>query len=163
MAGKGKKMNIVRLIGAILLCQAAGAFGAVFTAKAIPAWYAGLKRPSFNPPNWVFAPVWILLYTLMGVALYRVACLIPDSSARSLALGFFCLQLVLNALWTPLFFGFHALWAAFIEILLMLTAMIVTTLLFSEVDTASAWLMAPYIAWVSFASLLNYSYAKLNS
>jgi translocator protein len=162
MPGRGASLNIVRLVGSILLCQAAGAFGAVFTAKAIPTWYAKLKRPSFNPPNWVFAPVWTLLYTLMGVALYRLWCLAPDSPERSLALGLFFLQLVLNALWTPLFFGRHALWASFIEILFMLAAIVAMTLELTKIEMVSAWLMVPYTAWVSFATLLNYSYAKIN-
>jgi tryptophan-rich sensory protein len=156
-------MNWFQLIGAIVLCQAAGILGAFFTVKAIPAWYAKLKKPSFNPPNWIFGPVWTVLYTLMGVVLYRLWQLEPGTDGRFLALFLFFLQLALNALWTPIFFGLRALWPALIEVLLMLAAIIVVTLQLTRVDMVSAWLMAPYIVWVSFATRLNYAYAKLNS
>ena len=156
------KWNWFQLIGAIVLCQAAGGLGAVFTAKAIPGWYATLRRPSFNPPNWVFGPVWTLLYTLMGIALYRIWELDPATSGRTLGLTLFFIQLALNTLWTPLFFGLHVLRLAFVEILLMLAAIALTAFQFYPLDPAAAWLLAPYLAWVSFAVLLNYAYAKLN-
>ncbi|HVM31542.1 MAG TPA: TspO/MBR family protein [bacterium] len=156
------KWNLLQLIAVILLCQAAGGLGAIFTAKAIPVWYAGLRKPSFNPPNWVFGPVWTLLYTLMGIALYRVWKLDPQTAGRSLGLLLFFIQLGLNALWTPLFFGLHALWPAFVEILLMWAAILLTAARFYQLDPVSAWLLAPYLAWVTFAGLLNFAYAKLN-
>jgi tryptophan-rich sensory protein len=153
---------LINLIGAILLCEAAGALGAIFTAKAIPAWYAGLRKPSLNPPNWIFGPVWTLLYALMGIALYRVWRLDPQTSGRSLGLSLFFTQLALNALWTPLFFGLRAFWWAFAEILLLLAAIAWTTFQFYSLDTLSSWLLFPYLAWVCFAGWLNYAYAKLN-
>jgi benzodiazapine receptor len=156
------KWNWLQLMGAIVLCQADGGLGAVFTAKAIPGWYAALQRPSFNPPNWVFGPVWTLLYTLMGIALYRIWQMDPSVSGRSPALAFFFIQLALNALWTPLFFGLHALWLAFVEIILMWMAIALTAYQFYPLDPPAAWLLAPYLAWVSFAGLLNYTYARLN-
>jgi tryptophan-rich sensory protein len=155
-------LNYFQILGSILICQAAGALGAVFTVRAIPTWYAGLKRPSFNPPNWVFGPVWTLLYTLMGIALYRVWQLDPATTGRAWALTWFFIQLALNALWTPLFFGLRALWLAFMELLLMWAAIALTAFLFYPLDPATAWLLAPYLAWVSFAGLLNYAYARLN-
>jgi len=156
------KMDYVRLIAAILVCQAAGLLGAGFTAKAVRGWYATLQRPSFNPPNWVFGPVWTLLYTMMGIALYRIWRLEPATAGRALALTLFFIQWALNALWSPLFFGARALWLAFADIVLMLAAIALTIALFHPLDPTSAWLLAPYLAWVSFAALLNYAYAKLN-
>jgi tryptophan-rich sensory protein len=156
------KFDLLHLIAAILLCQAAGGLGMIFTVKAIPSWYSTLKRPWFNPPNWLFGPVWTLLYTLMGIALYRIWQLAPIPSGWVLGLTFFFIQLVLNALWSPLFFGLHDLWLAFAELLLMWAAIVLTIFLFYPMDAVSAWLLAPYLVWVSFAGLLNYSYAKLN-
>ena len=156
-------MNLLQLVGSIALCQAVGISGAFFTAKAIPSWYKKLKKPSFNPPNWIFGPVWTLLYTLMGIVLYRLWQLEPSTAGRSLVLMFFFVQLGLNAIWTPLFFGLKALWPAFVEILFMLAAILATTYQLTQVDGLSAWLMLPYLLWVSFAALLNYSLAKLNA
>ncbi len=159
---KNMNSNFVQLIAAILICQIAGALGAIFTAKAIPSWYMTLRRPSFNPPNWIFGPVWTILYTLMGIALYRVWKLDPATSGRTMGLTLFFIQLALNALWTPLFFGLHALWLAFAEILFMWAAIALTLFQFNSLDPVTTWLLAPYLAWVSFASILNYTYAKLN-
>jgi len=159
----GLSLNLLQLVGSIALCQLVGISGAFFTVKAIPSWYKRLKKPSFNPPNWIFGPVWTLLYTLMGIALYRLWQLDPSTGGRSLALTFFLIQLSLNALWTPLFFGFKALWPAFVEILFLLAAILATIYQLAQVDSFSAWLLVPYVFCVAFATLLNYSLAKLNS
>jgi tryptophan-rich sensory protein len=156
-------LNFLQLIGALALCQAVGILGAFFTVKAISTWYRTLKKPSFNPPNWIFGPVWTLLYALLGIVLYRLWQLDSSNAGRSLALALFWIQLSLNAIWTPIFFGLRALWPAFIEILFMLAAILATTVALIQVDNFSAWLMVPYVACVSFAALLNYQLAKLNS
>jgi tryptophan-rich sensory protein len=147
----------------ILICQVAGLLGAVFTVQAIPSWYQTLQKPSFQPPSWVFGPVWTLLYTLMGIALYRIWILSEATPGREAALGVFAAQWFLNALWTPVFFGWKKTWVAFGVIVLMLAAIVGTMVLFSNLDTTATWLLAPYVAWVSFAVALNFSIARLNS
>lgn len=145
----------------LLLCFAVAALGGRWTAAAIPGWYAGLRRPGFAPPNWVFGPAWTLLYTLMAVAAWRVAITAP-SPARTAALALFLVQLALNLAWTPIFFRAHALGAALIEIVLLWIAIGATTLGFARLSPLAAWLMAPYWAWVSFATVLNAGFWRLN-
>lgn len=148
------------LLGALFFCHAAGAFGALFTARNIPTWYARLPKPSFQPPNWVFAPVWTVLYTLMGVSLYRLWVLPEGTPGRSLALGWFFLQWFLNVLWTPVFFGWHRLWTAFAVIVLLWGSLVGTWWAVRPLDPWANYLWLPYLLWVAFAALLNYSSAK---
>ena len=121
-------------------------------------WYDTLHKPTFNPPAWLFGPVWILLYTLMAVA----AWLIWKRSGWRLPLVLYFIQLALNALWTPLFFGAHQLGPALLEIGLLWVAILLTTLQFLRFSKAAAWLMTPYLAWVGFASFLNFTLWSLN-
>lgn len=146
------------LIIFILICQASGILGAVFTAKSIPNWYSKLKKPSFNPPNWLFGPVWTLLYTLMGISGY----LLWQNSHSSTAIILFFIQLILNAIWTPLFFGAKQLGWGFVEIILMWIAILLTIIFSWNISLWSAILLIPYLLWVSFASLLNFYLWKLN-
>ncbi len=150
------------MIGCAVLCLAAGGVGSVFTRHKIPGWYKGLRKPSFNPPNWIFGPVWTLLYLLMGAALYRVWSLHDYVAGRNTALGFFFIQLFLNAFWSYVFFGMQALWLAFRELVALWVFIALTIMQFQRLDAASAWLLAPYLAWVTFAGLLNYAIARLN-
>lgn len=154
-------MRAASLVILILLCQAVGLVGARWTMPQIQGWYAGLHKPGFNPPGWVFGPVWTLLYLLMAIAAWRVLQLAP-SPARNTALALFAVQLVLNFLWTPLFFRYHLLRGALAEIIVMWLAIGATTLAFGRLDAAAAWLMAPYWAWVSYAAVLNAAIARLN-
>ena len=151
-------MNWIMLIIFIVICEAVGLGGAVFTAKAIPTWYAKLNKPSFSPPNWIFGPVWTLLYALQGIAAY----IIFQYPGGNTAISLFVIQLGLNAFWTPLFFGAKKLGWAFAEILLMLFFILITVVSFFKIDSGAGWLMLPYAAWVSFASLLNYKLWRLN-
>lgn len=145
----------LRCIGAILLCEAAGILGTFFTVSQIQSWYlTELIRPSFSPPNWLFGPVWTMLYALMGISLFLVWEM-KKSKERSHALGVFFLQLALNALWTPIFFGLHATGAAFAVILLMCCTIIWNIIVFYRLKKAAAYLLVPYLLWVSFASVLN--------
>lgn len=145
----------IRVIVSILICEAAGALGTIFTASQIQSWYLGeLVRPSFAPPNWLFGPVWTLLYALMGIALF-VIWEMKKSQRRNRALQIFCVQLILNAVWTPVFFGLHALFAAFVIIIAMWLAIIWTIVVFYREKKIAAYLLIPYLAWVSFASVLN--------
>ena len=140
------------LIGFILLSQAAGLIGSLFTISSIPGWYASLTKPFFTPPNWLFGPVWLALYTLMGIALYMVWQKKPKSPQPYLLFG---IQLGLNTFWSILFFGFHLISIAFFEILLLLGGMLLTAWSFSKVSRNAALLFIPYIAWVCIATALN--------
>ncbi len=147
------------LMGLIILTLLVGASGTPFTEAAIPTWYAGLVKPDFNPPNWLFAPVWTTLYVLMAVAAWRVW---KITGIRSPAMIAWFVQLALNAIWTPLFFGAHLLLPALIELGLMWAAIAVTLVLFWRKDRIAGLLMLPYLAWVSFAFALNLEIWRLN-
>lgn len=147
----------VALVGFVVLCQAAGLMGTVFTASAIPEWYAFLNKPSFAPPNWLFGPVWTSLYAMMAVSAWLVW-----RRAGASALNVFWVQLALNALWTPLFFGLHSPLAGLVCIALLWLAIVWTIKSFWLVSRSAALLLLPYLAWVSFASVLNYAIWMLN-
>jgi len=148
------------LAASILICELAGIIGSVFTFSAIPTWYATLAKPMFSPPNWVFGPVWTILYALMGVAAYMVW--EKGGKHEPRAMKAFGLQLFLNAIWTPVFFGLKDLFAAFVIIALMWAAIVVTMVLFWRVDRKASLLLSPYLAWVTFAAILNYGLAMMN-
>lgn len=145
----------------VVVCFAVAALGARWTAKEIPAWYRTLVRPSFSPPDAVFGPVWTLLYFLMAVAAWRVG-LEPASGLRTAALFLFVAQLCLNLAWSWIFFRKHAIGAGLAEILVLWIAIAATTVVFGRIAPVSAWLMVPYLAWVSFASVLNGAFWQLN-
>ena len=154
--------EISQLAAAIILCQGVGYIGSLFTRPAIPGWYAGLARPALTPPGWVFAPVWITLYLLMGVALYLVWRQGLSTSGVKPALLAFGVQLALNALWSWLFFGMRSPLAGLVDIVLLWLAIIVCMVLFLRVSAAAFGLLVPYILWVSFAAWLNYGILVLN-
>ncbi|MEX1108041.1 MAG: TspO/MBR family protein [Dongiaceae bacterium] len=145
---------IAGLAGFVLLCLAVSAIGGWFTAQSVGGWYQTLAKPSFNPPDSVFAPVWIALYISMGVAAWLVWRRAGFARARR-ALGLFLIQLALNLLWTIFFFGLRTPGVALIEILFLLAAIAGTMRAFAAIDRRAAWLLAPYLAWAAFATLLN--------
>jgi benzodiazapine receptor len=145
-------IQVAALVGWVLLCQAAGATGALVTDAG---WYRELPRPSWAPPGWVFGPVWITLYALMGLAAWLVWRAQPSSAARRAALAWFAAQLALNAAWTPVFFGLRSLAGGLAVIVALWAAIAVTIVRFRPVSAAAAWLLAPYLAWVTFAGALN--------
>lgn len=151
-------MHWLLLVIFIVACELVGISGSVFTVRAIPTWYAKLKKPAFNPPNWIFGPVWTILYALQGIAAY----LIFQASGNGIAFDVFIVQFLLNVLWTPLFFGAKRIGAALAELIALLIFIMATIILFFGVDTIAAWLMIPYVLWVAFATMLNYSIWKLN-
>lgn len=154
-------MRWLLLVFWLVLCfSVAGASGS-WTAREIPTWYRTLIRPSIAPPNWVFGPVWTLLYTLMAIAAWRVTLEAP-SPARTTALVLFAIQLALNFAWSAIFFRLHQIGWAFAEVLVLWATILSTALSFTRVSTPAAWLMAPYLAWVSFASILNAAFWQLN-
>lgn len=151
--------QILALLGWMLLCFGAAAMGAWFMPGE---WYALLKKPSWNPPAWVFGPVWTALYAMMAVAAWLVWRR-GGFAAQRRPLALFLVQLVLNAAWTPLFFGLKQPGWAFTEIVLLWWAITATLIAFRRVSQAAAWLLAPYLAWVSFAAALNFTLWRLNS
>ena len=124
---------MIKLIASIIICQLAGIIGAVFTTPSISSWYAGLNKPSFNPPNWVFGPVWTLLYFLMGISLYLVWKQKEGVETKT-ALIFFAIQLGLNTLWSIIFFGMRLPSVAFIEILILLLFIVLTIIKFFPIS-----------------------------
>ena len=150
------------LILAVLICQGMGLIGSLFTTPAIPSWYAGLVKPSFNPPNWIFAPAWILLYTLMGIAAFLIWNRRNGKKKIKTALVLFSVQLVLNSLWSIIFFGLHLPQYAFLEILVLWFFILLTLLSFYKISKPAGPLLLPYILWVSFATILNLSIMILN-
>jgi translocator protein len=153
--------NILKLIASVVISQAAGAIGSLFTVQNIPTWYAGLNKPSFNPPNYIFGPVWISLYFLMGIAFFLVWKKAETHNIRVPA-ALFIVQLVLNALWSILFFGMKNPALGFIEIIIMWIFIVLCILKFYPVSKTAAWLMIPYLLWVSFAAVLNFKIWMLN-
>jgi len=152
----------ILLLGAILLSQMAGVVGSTVTVSAIPTWYVGLTKPSFNPPNYLFGPVWIILYTLMGIAWYLVWLKGTEKKEISFSVRLFGVHLVVNALWSIIFFGLKELGLAFIVIVVLWGMIGYLAKLFYKIDKRAAYLLLPYWAWVSFASLLNFSIFWLN-
>lgn len=154
--------NIFRLALAILICQAAGVLGSLFTFQAISGWYQALAKPFFTPPNWAFGPVWLTLYTLMGVSLYLVWTAGLHKKEVRTAVWVFGAQLFLNAIWAPIFFGAQQVLLAFVVIAALWAAILATIFAFYRISKTAAYLLVPYIAWVTVAAALNYSVWVLN-
>lgn len=154
--------SLLALLVAVVVCEAVGLIGAVFTAPAIGGWYVALAKPALTPPGWVFGPVWTALYALMGVAAFLVWKRGWRRREVRIALAVFAVQLALNALWSFLFFGWHAPGIALVEIAFLWLAILATIVAFTRISRAAARLLVPYIAWVSFAAYLNYALWALN-
>ena len=178
--------NIIKLIVSILICELAGVLGSLFTTPAIKTWYAFLAKPSFSPPDSVFAPVWTLLFLLMGIALYLVWSknwhievkagqaerktwnpisrkLFSGSWREENAVLIFSLQLALNVLWSIIFFYFRSPGLAFFEILMLWFAILYTIVNFYRISKSSGFLLLPYLLWVTFAAVLNLYIYLLNN
>ncbi|MCB9800892.1 MAG: tryptophan-rich sensory protein [Pseudomonadales bacterium] len=155
------KNNFFLLVFSILISQLAGVIGSFFSISSIPTWYATLTKPFFNPPNWLFGPVWITLYTMMGISLYLIWHTVKSKKKDTL-IKLFLGQLVLNALWSIVFFGAKQLGLAIIVIGLLWTMIVSLIRGLFPLNRTAAWLLVPYIAWVSFAALLNIAVWYLN-
>lgn len=154
-------MATLGLIFWIGLCLAAAGIGSALTVPSIPVWYQTLAKPSWTPPSWLFAPVWTALYIMMGTAAWLVWR--PRGwTGASLALGLFVGQLALNVAWSGLFFKLRMPGLAFVEIVVLWLAIAVTTWSFARHSALAAWLLAPYLAWVTFAAALNLSIWRMN-
>lgn len=152
----------VSWLGAVAGCEFVGILGSIFTAKEIPTWYASLAKPWFQPPNWLFGPVWTVLYALMGTAVWLAYRRATNASSRRQILTVFFMQLILNGIWTPIFFGLHMLGVALVVIIALIIAILATMMVFARSSTWAAALLAPYLAWVVFATVLNASLWRLN-
>jgi benzodiazapine receptor len=156
---RNRSASFLSLIGWLLLCFAAAALGGLFPPGE---WYAQLAKPAWNPPNWIFGPVWTALYAMMAVAAWLVWRQ-QGFRAQLRPLGLFVLQLALNAAWSPFFFGLKSPALAFVVIVLLWLAILATTYAFWRAHRISGALMLPYLAWVTFATTLNYSLWRLNN
>jgi len=153
---------IFKLIISIVACQCAGLIGSAFTTPAIPTWYAALEKPPFTPPNWLFAPAWITLYLLMGISASIVWQKGVDTPRVRTALIIFLIQLILNALWSVVFFGLESPLYGVIVIAVLWIAIVSTIVKFFRISTLAGALLLPYIGWVTFAAALNVSVFMLN-
>jgi tryptophan-rich sensory protein len=171
--------NLLKLLVSIIICELAGVVGSFFTVSQISRWYSGLNKPFFNPPSWIFAPVWTTIFILMGISLYLVWIrkwepsnnikLNNDKPWNKLSQKFyngswqkaniiiiFAIQLLLNILWSVIFFGAHYTGLAFFELLMLWLAIFFTMINFYRVSKVAALLLLPYILWVTFAGFLNF-------
>jgi len=153
---------IFKLLISIVACQCAGLIGSAFTTPAIPTWYAALEKPPFTPPNWLFAPAWITLYLLMGISASIVWQKGVDTPRVRTALIIFLIQLILNALWSVVFFGLESPLYGVIVIAVLWIAIVSTIVKFFRISTLAGALLLPYIGWVTFAAALNVSVFMLN-
>mgnify|MGYP002639638015 CR=1 FL=1 len=156
------KINYWKLVASIVICQLAGIIGSFFTVSSVSTWYLTLNKPFFNPPSWVFGPVWILLYFLMGISLYIIWNKGIGSKESKIAISVFGVQLILNTLWSIIFFGLNLPLFAFIEIILMWLAIIATIVYFYRISKVASYILIPYLLWVSFAAILNFAIYYLN-
>lgn len=156
-----KYQDVLGLAVFLVLCLVVSGIGAAITATSVGTWYQALEKPSFNPPDWVFAPVWTTLYVLMAIAGWRVWRRARFKGARK-ALMVFAVQLALNLVWSLIFFGLQQIGLALVEIVILLLAIIATTVLFWRIDRWAGALFVPYVLWVAFATALNASLWLLN-
>jgi len=156
--------KILKLFGLIILCEILGGIGAIFTTPNIPIWYASLTKPLFAPPNWVFFPVWTILFALMGIALFLVLENKEKKkvSQKKKALVAFGVQFFFNILWSFLFFGLRNPLYGLVGIFVLWLAIVFTIISFFKVSKTSSYLLVPYILWVSFAGILNAAIWMLN-
>ena len=155
------RLQFFKLIVSIILPLGLGSIAGIFTAQSIPEWYATLNRPSFNPPNWIFGPVWTTLYILMGISLFLIWKQDPGKE-RNLAILAFFLQLLFNVAWSFIFFYFNMIGFALVEIILLWISIVIMLVLFYKIKPMAAYINVPYLLWVTFATVLNASYYFLN-
>ncbi|MBW2963522.1 tryptophan-rich sensory protein [Candidatus Woesearchaeota archaeon] len=157
-----KKIDWLKLVISIAIPLLAGFIGSFFTSESVSTWYQTLIKPSFNPPNWIFGPVWTLLFILMGIALYLVWIKGWKKDEVKIGIYFFSAQMVLNLLWSYFFFYLHQPLYSFIEIIFLWLAIFGTILTFYKVDKRTLYLLLPYLLWVSFAAFLNLTIYLIN-
>jgi translocator protein len=151
----------ISLVPFVVVCFTAAAIGALFTNTSVNTWYAQLRRPEWTPPNWIFGPVWTTLYLMMAFSAWLVWRSSTWSESAA-ALTLFCVQLILNSLWSVIFFGLRRVGAAFGEVLILWMMIVATAVAFLPFSLLAAWLLFPYLAWVGFASYLNFRIWQMN-
>jgi len=154
--------DIVGICISALICLFAGVIGSFFTYSAIPGWYAALNKPFFTPPGWLFAPVWTALYIMMGASAYLIWKKRKESSEAVKGLIVFAVQLVLNAMWSVVFFGYKDIFFALLIIIFLWALIMACIIQFNKLSRNAMLLLVPYIVWVSFAALLNAAIWLLN-
>ena len=154
--------NTLKLIIAIAIPLIVGGTSGFFTATGVESWYQTIARPTWNPPGWIFGPVWTTLYVMMGISLFLVWKEDTSVELKKIAIALFTVQLVLNFFWSFIFFNQHQIGWALVEIAAMWVFILLTIFAFAQVNKAAAWLLVPYISWVSFATILNYTIWQLN-
>ncbi len=157
-----KMTSLGKALVSILICEVVGISSGLLSAAGLNGWFDTLQKPSWNPPSWLFGPVWTTLYFMMGLALWQVWKSEKPEPQKRRAMLVFALQLFLNFWWSLIFFEFHQPGLAFLDIMLMLATIIWTIFLFAPMSRAAAWLLVPYVSWVSFAAILNYTIYLLN-
>lgn len=154
--------NFFKLILSIIVCELVGLISTPFTIASIEKWYQYLNKPFFSPPNWIFGPVWTILYFLMGVSAYLIWAKGFKNKKVKNALKLFGIQLLINFLWSIFFFGMHNPWLAFLDIIFLWIAILITIMKFDNLSKWAGYLLVPYLLWVSFAAVLNISILILN-
>jgi len=154
--------NKLKLAICLAITLITGFVGSIFTSQEISGWYTSIRKPLWNPPNAIFGPVWTILYILMGISLFLVLKSPHTSGKKNIAYLLFAVQLLLNFLWSFIFFRLHRIDLALLEILMLWISILGTIIAFSHISKTAAWLLVPYISWVSFASFLNYHIWILN-
>ncbi|HAV11346.1 MAG TPA: TspO protein [Candidatus Moranbacteria bacterium] len=157
-----KLQNAYRFFVSIFIAQSAGIIGSIFTLDSVSVWYPTLEKPFFSPPNWIFGSVWISLYTLMGISFYIIWQRGIERREVRFAMSLFLFHLALNALWSIFFFGFQSPLLAFVEIVILWAVIVWMIFKFWKISRLAAYLLLPYIVWVSFAAILNFSIFILN-
>jgi len=157
-----KSKSMARLGLSLLLCLGVGTLEGLVTRPEIPAWYAGLAKPSWTPPPLAFPIAWTVLYVLMAFSFWRLWDLQTRSAARTTAMTWFLIQLALNALWSPVFFGWHGTRAALVIIIALLVAIAAAMVAASRVERLAAWLLVPYLLWVAYATSINIGVVAMN-
>ena len=155
--------NAIKLILSIAIPLAVGFTSSFFTITGVGSWYQTIQLPSWNPPDWIFGPVWTTLYMMMGIAFYLIWKANTTRNQKNYAILMFVLQLIFNFFWSFIFFNQHEPGWAFTEIVALWILILVTIFTFAKINNIAAWLLVPYISWVSFAAILNYTIWKLNS
>ncbi|QUH23094.1 tryptophan-rich sensory protein [Methanobacterium alkalithermotolerans] len=160
MNNRSRDLSLVTFF--VIGCLLVGGISGFFTTGAVDTWYPSLVKPDWNPPSWLFGPVWTILYALMGVAAFLIYREGFEKKEVKIALGIFSVQLGLNFLWSILFFNYKNLFASFVEIVVLWVAILATIISFYRISRPAALIMIPYLLWVSFATILNYTILVLN-
>jgi len=153
--------KLLKLLLSIALCEGVGILGSIFTIPSITTWYIHLNKPAFNPPNWIFGPVWTALYLLIGIVLYLILER-KIKNKKNIILSVFLMQLFLNLLWSIIFFGMHLPSLAFIEIAFLWGSIVWLVVNLWKVSRSASLILIPYLCWVSFAAILNLTVVILN-